>query len=82
VMTCSILSAIIAAVAANKKILKSRLENEVKARCSRGCGRGEWMSAVNGLVYLDGVGIYVDCSGKLIRLLNCRRTSVESVDIR
>jgi hypothetical protein len=55
VMTCSMLSAIIAAVAAKKKILKSRFENEVKARCWR---------AVNVLGYLDRFDIAVNCSGK------------------
>src|SRR5450432_3715894 len=54
-MTCSMLSAIIAAVAARKKIRKSPLDNEVKARALKGGELGPMSWEFNCLACLDGV---------------------------
>ena len=51
------LSAIIAAVAAKKKIRKSVLESEVKARCLADGKREALVSGFNGLSCLDGVAV-------------------------
>src|ERR1700722_5386257 len=61
-MTCSILSAIIAAVAAMKYIRNSRLESEAKARRSGEGKRAARVSEFNCLGCLDGVDVNRDCS--------------------
>jgi hypothetical protein len=56
------LSAIIAAVVAKKKIRKSPFENEVKARCLGKGERGALVSEFNCLRCLVGVDVDADCS--------------------
>src|SRR5271154_6630833 len=73
-MTCSTLSAIIAAVAVMKNIRKSRLANDVKARCPvRGGRRGAMVSELNCLRCLDRRDVGTHCIGIRGRPVRCRR---------
>src|ERR1700676_3977642 len=71
-MTCSMLSAIIAAVAARKKTRKSVFANEVNARCLDGGGRGAVVSEFNAADASIYVYLRADCSGNRRKLFGCR----------